>query len=144
MFLMLYLALMAASLVLPLILFILPSRRRTGLQLALATIISLPGIFAFQFIAGIVIGTLLAVVLTFYSATNAPDWVRWLVGIPSVLFTLCVFAGASACGCYCGARFGWTIGGGTPLRQAILELKGFIISGLNELLSNTRFSRRAP
>jgi hypothetical protein len=119
--LMAYLALMAVGLAVCVVLLLVPSKRRLALRLCLAILGSLPGILAFQFFVGIPLGVLLAIVLGFYSAFHPPDWVQWVVGIPTILIIFVSLATASLLGCYTGGRIGWQTGGGVSLRSAITE-----------------------
>jgi hypothetical protein len=119
--LMAYLAAMTIALVLCALLFLVPSKRRVALRLCLAVIASLPGILLFQFFVGIVLGVLLAAVLGFYAAFHPPEWVQWVIGIPTILIMFLSLTAASLLGCYTGGRIGWLIGGGTPPRVAISE-----------------------
>jgi hypothetical protein len=116
-----YLVVMAAVLVASALLVLLPSKRRLALRLCLATFLSLPGVLAFQLVVGILLGILLAAVLGFEAVFHPPEWVRYVVGIPTILVMFVSLATASLVGCYTGARIGWQIGGGTPVRIAISE-----------------------
>ena len=118
-----YLALMAVSLVLCAPLFLVPSKRRLALRLWCAIIASLPGILAFQFIVGPILGGLLLAVLALCSAFHYPDWMEWIVGIPTILIIFASFATASFWGCYTGGRIGWEIAGGKPFMEAVREQK---------------------
>ncbi|MFZ0826010.1 MAG: hypothetical protein WAO02_01175 [Verrucomicrobiia bacterium] len=119
--LMAYLALMVVGLAVCVLLCLMPSKRRLALRLCLAILGSLPGILAFQFIVGVPLGILLAIVLGFYSAFHPPDWVQGVVGIPTILIMFVTLAAASLLGCYTGGRIGWQTGAGVSLRLAITE-----------------------
>ena len=119
--LMAYLALMVVGLAVCVLLFLVPSKRRFALRLCLAILGSLPGILVFQFVVGIPLGILLAIVLGFYAAFHPPDWVQWTVGIPTILIMFVSLAAASLLGCYTGSQIGWQTGAGVSLRAAIAE-----------------------
>jgi hypothetical protein len=123
--LMVYLALIAVSIVCWAPLFLVPSKRRLALQWSLAIVASLPGILAFQFVTGLLIVVLSLVVRTFCAVfhPHPPDWVQPVVSIPVVLIILILFTVASFWGCYTGGRIGWEIGGGKPFKTAISEQK---------------------
>lgn len=118
-----YLALMAAALAACALLFLMPSKRRLAVRLCLAVLASLPGVLAFQFVAGIPLLLLLAAVWGLYAVFHSPDWAQWAVGLPTIAIMFILLAGASLLGCYTGGRIGWQIGGGTPFRTAIVEQK---------------------
>jgi hypothetical protein len=118
--LMMYLAVMAATLLASALLFLVPSRRRLAVRLCSATLASLPGILAFQFVVGIPLGVLLAAV-TAIEAAFPSDSVRWAVGLPTIVIMFILLVAASVSGCYTGGRIGWQIAGGTPFRAAIAE-----------------------
>ena len=119
--LMAYVALMAAGLAVCGFLFLVPSQRRLALRLCLAILGSLPGILAFQFLVGIPLGLLLALVLGFDSTFHPSDWVQLIVGIPTLLIMFVSLAAASLLGCYTGGRIGWQIGAGRSVRAATAE-----------------------
>jgi len=114
---------MIVALVLCAPLILIPSKRRLGSQLCLAILASLPGVVIFQFAVGLVLGVLLLTTLGFYRAFSSPDWIQWIVGIPTILVILTSLAAASIWGCYTGARIGWQTAGGMPLRTAVKEQK---------------------
>ena len=119
--LMAYLTAMAIGLVLSFLLFLIPSKRRLAWRYCLAIIVSLPGVFAFQFVVGIFCGVLLAAVLAIYAIFHPPESVQWVIGLPTVLITFASFTAASFLGCYTGGRIGWQLAGGTPFRVAVTE-----------------------
>jgi hypothetical protein len=118
--LMAYLGLMALGLAACIFLFFLvPSKCRLAMRLGLAILGSLPGIIVFQFIVCIPLGLLLAIVLGFYSAFHPPDWVQWIIGIPTILVLLVSLLAASFLGCCTGGWIGWQMGGGRSLKAAV-------------------------
>lgn len=119
--LMAYLALMVVGLAVCVLLFLVPSKRSLALRLCLTIIFSLPGMLVFQFIVGIPLGVMLALVLEFYSSSHPPDWVEWVIGIPTILIVFVSMAAASLLGCYTGGRIGWQTGAGVSLKSAIAE-----------------------
>ena len=123
MFLMAYLALMAAGLAVCVLLLAVPSKRRLALRFGVAILGSLPGILAFQVVVAIPLGILLAIVWGFHSAFHPPGWFGWLVDLPTILILLVSVAAASLLGCYTGGCIGWQIGAGMSIRKAIAEQK---------------------
>jgi hypothetical protein len=121
--LMAYLAAMLIALVLCIPLFLVPSKRRLALRLSLAILASLPGLLVFQFVVGLALGVLLLAVLSFYAVFHPPDWVQWIVGIPTILIMFVSLVAASLWGCYTGGRIGWDMGGGKPFRTTIKQQK---------------------
>jgi hypothetical protein len=117
--LMAYLALMAVGLAISLLLFLVPSKRRLAIRLCLAILASLPGILLFQFVVGIPVGALVALVSGCYSAFHPPDWLQWVIGIPTILIIFISLAAASFLGCYTGGRIGWQAGAGMPVKAAV-------------------------
>ena len=121
--LMAYLALMTVSLALCAPLFLVPSKRLLALRLWCAIIASLFGVLAFQFVVGLILGGLLLAVLGLYAAFHSPDWMQWIVGIPTIIIMFVSLATASFWGCYTGGRIGWETAGGKRFGTAVREQK---------------------
>jgi hypothetical protein len=118
-----YVVLMIVALALCVPLLLIPSRRRLGFQLCFAILTSLPGVIIFQFAVGLILALPLLAILGFYAAFKPTDWVQWLVGVPTIFVIFVSLAAGSLWGCYTGARVGWKIAGGTPLKTAVKEQK---------------------
>lgn len=118
-----YLALMLLSFGVCGVLLLIPSTRYLATRLGLATLGSLPGLLFFQIAVGIPLAILLLAVLGFYAAFHPAEWVRWMIGIPTIVVMFASFAAASFMGAYTGGGIGWLVAAGTPVSEAVSEQK---------------------